>query len=218
MEEKVMVDDILYVRAKAWFKANGHNSVTHIIQAAPGVYADAPEGGYSGRDGNGNLVAVVAFDDLSPTIMQDFWREKAERYFARYYPSVDNVVFAPSTIPGDDHHFYHGYCGEHMVSIVAVQWVIEWNERVNANGLFVLQYAQVFTRQEAEAIEAQVAAKLNPLGYTVLVLDSMGESKVQAFGIDTPHINSMSLDEIEALLDGVRRAREASDPDRGFNS
>jgi hypothetical protein len=84
--------------------------------------------------------------------------------------------------------------------------------------LLVLSYRSRLTPEQLEAIKGRLHEPLTKAGWVGIVCDQQSEDKVQGFGADLPTLDVLSLDSIIELLDGVRRAKEAAQVDRGFNS
>lgn len=77
--------------------------------------------------------------------------------------------------------------------------------------LLVVSFKDTIKQGRATELSAILNHRIKGTGWTALVLDSMDEAKVQAFGVDAPLLSELSLDSIIELLEGLKRVKEAQD-------
>lgn len=74
--------------------------------------------------------------------------------------------------------------------------------------LLVISYRTAFTKVQYNELSKHIEHLSNLTGWRVCVVDGMDEAKVQAFGLSLPTLDTLSLDSIIELLEGLKRVRD----------
>lgn len=75
--------------------------------------------------------------------------------------------------------------------------------------LLVVSYSFELTAEQAARINDKLRYALRHTTWQPLVIDAQSEGKVQAFGVDLPMLDTLSLDSIIDMLEALKRVREA---------
>lgn len=80
----------------------------------------------------------------------------------------------------------------------------------NHKPLLVVSFKGGFDPAHARAMNDSINRILADKGWYGIVIDKMDKAQVQAFGVDGSTIDTLSLDDVISLLEGVKRLREAA--------
>ena len=83
-------------------------------------------------------------------------------------------------------------------------------QTTNAKPLLVVSFKGGFDPAHARAMNDSINRILADKGWYGIVIDKMDKAQVQAFGVDGSTIDTLSLDDVISLLEGVKRLREAT--------
>lgn len=76
--------------------------------------------------------------------------------------------------------------------------------------LLIVSYSFALNTEQYAAITEKLKYVLRRTSWIPLVIDSQTEGKVQAFGVNPPSLDTLTIDEVIEMLEGLKRVREAT--------
>ena len=76
--------------------------------------------------------------------------------------------------------------------------------------LLVISFPFTLTARQFDVIKRAIGERLMEHGWMAAILDAQPERRVEAFGVDSERMESMSLDSIIELLEALKRVREGA--------
>lgn len=76
--------------------------------------------------------------------------------------------------------------------------------------LLIVSYSFALSPEQSASIMEKLKYVLRRTSWIPLVIDSQTEGKVQAFGVNPPSLDTLTIDEVIEMLEGLKRVREAT--------
>lgn len=76
--------------------------------------------------------------------------------------------------------------------------------------LLVVSYRQILSKEQAVFMDERLKGALSKVGWAGIVVDRMDNAQVQAFNPKDYPMDTLSLDQLIELLEGVKRLKEAT--------